>query len=470
VRLAGRTAAKGLGCRRGPSGHHHLRIVMVTLRVALSLVVLVVFWTPAKAQLRGHGGAVRALAVAADGASMLSGSFDTSVILWSLRSGLAQRVLRFHEGAVNCVAFLGDGRIVTGSEDGAIAIWWPGSDWPSLVLRGHTAPVVGLAVSPDGSWIGSASRDQTARLWPLTGGPARVLVGHRQSVNAVAFTPDGRAMVSAGYDGTVRLWPLANAQLPTILTLPTPLNSALVAADGEIIVGGGDGKVYVLSPLGERKSEIAATSGPIVALALSKDGKRVAAAGVRGSIAIIDRHRRLVDRVLVDAGGPVWSVAFEPDNQTLLTGGADNLIHRWDVRTGQPVGPVALVGNVDPLAAYANVPGAMVFRACIACHTLRVDEGNRAGPSLAGLFGRRIASLPGYNFSAALKKLDIVWTPQTLSRLFEIGPAAYTPGTKMPEQLIGPEDRAALVGFLQQLQFGQQQQNGAASQNAGGKR
>jgi len=39
---------------------------------------------------------------------------------------------------------------------------------------------------------------------------------------------------------------------------------------------------------------------------------------------------------------------------------------------------------------------------------LRPDEGNRAGPTLAGIFGRRIATLPGYNFSAALKTLDIV--------------------------------------------------------------
>ncbi|MGB7617828.1 MAG: hypothetical protein WBM06_12800, partial [Pseudolabrys sp.] len=62
---------------------------------------------------------------------------------------------------------------------------------------------------------------------------------------------------------------------------------------------------------------------------------------------------------------------------------------------------------------------------------------------------RRIATLPGYNFSPSLKKLDITWTPATVSKLFEIGPAHYTPGTKMPEQTIGsPEDRKALVEFL----------------------
>ena len=94
-------------------------------------------------------------------------------------------------------------------------------------------------------------------------------------------------------------------------------------------------------------------------------------------------------------------------------------------------------GVEDPLAAFTGDPGAEIFRACVACHTLSPDEGNRAGPTLAGIFGRRIASLPGYNFSEALRQMDIVWTPETVAKLFELGPAAYTPGTKMPEQRIG---------------------------------
>ncbi|HEY0441680.1 MAG TPA: c-type cytochrome, partial [Xanthobacteraceae bacterium] len=135
--------------------------------------------------------------------------------------------------------------------------------------------------------------------------------------------------------------------------------------------------------------------------------------------------------------------------ETLLSGGTDRLLRRWNVRTGEPIEAVALATPDDPLAAYTGDPGAEVFRACVACHTLQPDQGNRAGPSLAGIFGRRIATLPGYNFSDALKRLDIVWTPETVAKLFEVGPATYTPGTKMPEQRItAAADRAALVEFL----------------------
>src|SRR5262252_3555479 len=403
----------------------------------------------AQAQLRGHGGPVRALAISADGKLAISGSFDTSAIRWSLERNAAVEVLRFHEGAVNAVAYLPDGRVATAGEDGRIALWRPGEPQPAAVLAGHTAPVVALAVTPDGKMLASASWDHSARLWPLDGGAPRVLEGHTQNVNGVAFARDGRAVVTVGYDATLRVFPI-DGGAPAVVTLPAPLNAVAVAPDGEIVTAGADGRVYLLSPTGELRKEIQAAQAPIIAVAISRDGKLIAAAGIRGSVAIIDRAARRLERTLVGPGLPVWSAAFLPDSRTLLTGGTDRAIRRWDAVTGEPIGTVVMGAPADPLAAYAGDPGAEVFRACVACHTLAPDEGNRAGPTLAGLFGRRIASLPGYNFSAALETLDNEWTPETVSKLFEVGPSAYTPGTKMPEQTIGsPRERAALVQFLE---------------------
>ena len=392
---------------------------------------------------------MRAVAVSPDGKSAISGSFDTSAIRWSFERSAADQVLRFHESAVNAVAVLKDGRLATGGEDGKIAIWKPGDPAPALTFAGHTAPIVALAVSPDGKMLASASWDRTIRLWPLEGGAPRVLEGHSQNVNGVAFTGDGKYLVSVGYDATVRIWPLAGAGSPVIVTLPASLNAVALAPDGEIAAAAADGRVFFVSANGETRGEIAALESPIISLAISPDGALIAAAGIRGSVAVIERKSRNIARTLVGPGLPVWSVAFFPDSKTLLTGGTDRLVRRWDASTGEHIGAVPLASADDPLAAYAGDHGADIFRACVACHTLSPDEGNRAGPTLAGIFGRRIATLPGYNFSDALKKLDIVWTPETVSKLFEVGPAAYTPGTKMPEQQIGsPEDRKALVDFL----------------------
>ena len=425
------------------------RIVISLLLLPLPLPLpLPLAVSAASAQLRGHGGPVRALAIAPDGVHALSGSFDTSVIHWALAENSAEQVLRFHDGAVNAVAYLKDGRAVTAGEDAHIALWSPGDTKPSTVFDGHKGPIAGLAVSPDGAMLASASWDHTIRLWPLAGGAPRVLEGHSQNVNGVAFTPDGTTLVSAGYDAAVRIWPLKGGAA-VVRNLPTPVNAVAVAPDGEIVAGGADGKVYFLSPQGEVLAEIQASPSPAIAVALSGDGKLVAAAGIRGSVAVIDRATREVTHTLVGPGLPVWSVAFFPDSRTLLTGGTDRIIRRWNAVTGEPIDSVVIGAPRDPLTAYNGEHGAEVFRACVACHTLSPDEGNKAGPTLAGIFGRRIATLPGYNFSPALQALDIVWTKETVAKLFEVGPMIFTPGTKMPEQKItSAEDRAALVEFL----------------------
>jgi len=420
------------------------------LTCAALLVILPLGMTTAFAQLRGHGGPVRALAISPDGQTAISGSFDSTAIRWSLTRNAAEQVLRFHADAVNAVVLLRDGRAATAGADGRIAIWTPGNAQPDAVLEGHTAPIAALALSPDGATLASASWDYTVRLWPLAGGVPRVLEGHTQNVNGLAFAPGGRTLVSVSYDQSVRIWPLSGPPVPTVVAMPSPLNAVAVGGDGEIAAGGADGKLYFLTGDGTRAGEIAAGPRPVISIAISPDGALVAAAGIGGSVAVIDRKTRDLARTLVGPGFPVWSVAFLPDSRTLLTGGADNIIRRWNAVTGDPVDPILLEAAGDPLAAYAGDHGAEVFRACVACHTLGAEQANRAGPTLAGIFGRRIATLPGYHFSEALKRLDIIWTPETVSRLFEIGPSAYTPGTKMPEQRIGSEqDRAALVKFLE---------------------
>src|SRR6195256_5606567 len=419
------------------------------LTCAALLVILPLGMTTAFAQLRGHGGPVRALAISPDGQTAISGSFDSTAIRWSLTRNAAEQVLRFHADAVNAVVLLRDGRAATAGADGRIAIWTPGNTQPDAVLEGHTAPIAALALSPDGSTLASASWDHTVRLWPLAGGVPRVLDGHTQNVNGLAFAPDGRTLGSVSWDQSWRLWPLSDSPAATVIAMPTPLNAVAVGSDGEIVTGGADGKLYFLTGAGAAAGEVAAGPRPVISIAISPDGALVAAASIGGAVAGIGRKTRDLARTLVGPGLPVWSVVFLPDSRTLLTGGADNIIRRWNAATGEPVDPLLLEVAGDPLAAYAGDRGAEIFRACVACHTLGADQANRAGPTLAGIFGRRIATLPGYDFSEALKRLDIVWTPETVSKLFEIGPAAYTPGTKMPEQRIGSEqDRAALVQFL----------------------
>src|SRR5262249_29433182 len=152
----------------------------------------------------------------------------------------------------------------------------------------------------------------TVRLWSLADGNSRVLEGHTQNVNGVAFTPDGKSLVSVGYDLAVRIWRLADGA-SEIVTLPAPLNAVAIALDGEVVTGAADGKLRMLGADGKRTGEVAAGPTPVVALALSADGALIAAAGIGGTVAIVDRKTRSLLRTLVGPGLPVWSVAFLAD-------------------------------------------------------------------------------------------------------------------------------------------------------------
>lgn len=416
----------------------------------LGLLLAALIAAPAPAQeLRGHGGPVRAIAIAADGATALTGSFDQSAILWRLPGGSAEAVLRFHEGAINAVAALSGSGFATGAEDGRIALWRGAGPTPAQVLEGHAGPVAALALSPEGGHIASASWDETVRVMPLAGGPARVLTGHKGPVNGVAFVPGG-AIVSSGYDATLRIWPAGDGPA-RIMTLPAALNGVVVAPDGEIAVAAADGRLRFFGPEGQARGEVTIGDMPLIALALSADGATIAAGGLRGQVAVIDRKARSIRATLVGPGLPVWSLAFMPDGKQLLSGGADRLVRRWNAVTGEHIGPVIPRAGQDVLAGLAGERGAEIFRACAACHTLTPADGNRAGPTLHGIIGRKIATAPGYAYSEALKGMDIVWSKETVAKLFEIGPNAYTPGTKMPEQTIGSDaDRQALVDWLEQ--------------------
>ena len=402
--------------------------------------------TVSAAELKGHGGPVRALAVEAERGRVITGSFDTTAIVWSLETGAASSVLRFHAGGVNAVALLPQNRVATAGEDGRIAIWAEPYGEPIEILTGHEGPVVALSSSADGTFLASAAWDGTARIWTLDGSvPPRVLSGHTGNVNGVGFLAGGE-IATVGYDATMRIWPQTGAARVT--TFPTAFNAMAVAPDGRLVLGGSDGMIRLVAPqTGVVEASRSVSQTPVIALAVNE--RFVAAAGLTGAVTILAATDLRPERTLVGPGLPVWSLAFAPGTDTLFTGGSDGVVRQWDAASGRSFDAGLTAPPVDPLAAYEGDPGAAVFRACVACHTLSPDEGPRAGPTLYGIMGRRIGTLPGFDYSPAFANLDIVWTPETIAQLFELGPHAFTPGTKMPEQrIVREEDRTALVRFL----------------------
>ncbi|HBZ91551.1 MAG TPA: cytochrome C, partial [Gammaproteobacteria bacterium] len=73
----------------------------------------------------------------------------------------------------------------------------------------------------------------------------------------------------------------------------------------------------------------------------------------------------------------------------------------------------------------------------------------RAGPTLYGVFGRKVGAVEDYPYSQELLEMELVWNEDTIDLLFKEGPDVVTPGSKMPVQRIkGEQDRADLISYL----------------------
>jgi cytochrome c len=81
---------------------------------------------------------------------------------------------------------------------------------------------------------------------------------------------------------------------------------------------------------------------------------------------------------------------------------------------------------------------------CGGCHSL--DE-NRVGPRHRGVVGRKVASVPDYDYSPAIRKLGGVWTQARIDQWLQ-GPQALAPGAKMFFSVPDPGQRKAIIAYL----------------------
>ncbi|MEL6978647.1 MAG: c-type cytochrome [Pseudomonadota bacterium] len=415
---------------------------------------------PSLDRLEGHGGPIKGVAVSSDGRLAATASFDYALGLWDLASGARLTWLDGHEAAANAALFLPDGRLVSGGDDFALMLWDLSGDSAPLRLEGHQNKIQNLALSPMGDLIASASWDGDIGLWRLSSeGDAALeamLDGHQSGVNDVAFSADGAALFSASTDGTVRRWDLETRSLKRIearhgfgVNLLTLNETA--EGGGWLAYGGADGIVRVQDLASG--AEIALLDGerrPILAMAESPDGQRLAYGDGEGYISVVrtadwslEREFRAVTR------GPIWALAFK-DDETLLAGGLDDFAAVWPIGAAEaPLFPKDAPRRFQVAADEVSNGERQFARKCSVCHTLTPDSRRRAGPTLFGVFGRRAGALSGYAYSPALLASDIVWSPETLDKLFDIGPDHYTPGSKMPMQrIVDPSDRADLISYL----------------------
>jgi cytochrome c len=110
-----------------------------------------------------------------------------------------------------------------------------------------------------------------------------------------------------------------------------------------------------------------------------------------------------------------------------------------------------LLGGTALVAGSANATGdasrgAELYQGCEDCHSI---DKNDVGPMHKGVVGRAAGSVPGYNYSHALKTSKIIWTEENLDKWLT-NPSKLVPGTKMFYAVQDAQDRADIIAFLKE--------------------
>ena len=109
---------------------------------------------------------------------------------------------------------------------------------------------------------------------------------------------------------------------------------------------------------------------------------------------------------------------------------------------GIPRSPFGEAGNAD------LERGAVLALSCQACHTLGAGEPHLLGPNLHGLFGRLTGGAAGFEYSAALREADLIWTPEALDAWLA-EPTSFLPGNSMVfAGFNSASDRGDLIAYL----------------------
>ena len=190
--------------------------------------------------------------------------------------------------SIHSLTFLADNaHLASGTKSGRISLWDVVTGIRVLSLEGHAYGITCLSASPRESLLASGSWDRTVRIWNTTSGVCLFTLS--AIVRSLAFFPDGGRLAIGCEDGWLRLW-----------------NFSTKETQSYKLKDGGDLEV-----------------------AVSNDGKLLAAASYGKSVAIFDTTDFSRPETVLDVNS-IWRVSFSPDNSQLVTVG-DGFMRLWNI-------------------------------------------------------------------------------------------------------------------------------------------
>jgi WD40 repeat protein len=396
------------------------------------------FWTPADKKNSGTyatGAAdLTGFAVNPGTGVPYTASADGLLRVWQAPPPAAAKAPPAAKEALTQLVASADGATaVVASADKTATLFAVAAGTPAGTFGPTKAPLDALALSPDQQTVAAGLGDGTLVLWDRQGKvKAEVPGAGAGGVSAVVFHPTQPLLVAAGADGVAKGWvlpidpkqPKDKATKFEIKAHAGKVTAAAVhPATGQLVTAGADKLVRVWDPATPAKAvrEFGPLSGPVTALALSKDGALVAAAAGKDVAAWTLADGKEAAKFAQPAD--VLALSYSADKTRLLAGRADKQAVLLDAATGATLqafphaGPVrgVLHHPAQPLAVTASADKTVGVHPIAVQKAVAVGAGRIAGLALAPAGDRLIVVGPGKEATS--------WNSGTATkeRAFEVG-------------------------------------------------
>ncbi len=175
-----------------------------------------------------------------------------------------------------------------------------------------------FALSPDGKTLVTASRKPELRVWDVsTGKELRQLAGNPRGNTAIVFSQDGKTFAAAVSDKIVQLWDVATWQESHQVQAGWS-HSLQILPDGKTLVNAGDGISWWDIATGKQIRRMPWQLALQYRLALSPDGKKLAAVVQPGTLYLWEAASgKEISQTMLSKQGSVWCLGFSPDSRIL---------------------------------------------------------------------------------------------------------------------------------------------------------
>lgn len=274
---------------------------------------------------------IRALVIAPDNQTLISGNQDRTLRIWDLSSKSIQQTLNIPSGEIESLAVSPNNQtLVVGTSTGAVQLLdYKQGTLQKILSPPHSGKVQAIATSPDGQTLFTGSwNDRFVRVWDLRRRQLLSTLSTNTEVLSLAMSPDGQTFY-VGTLGTIEIWDVNRQQLVRLFSAHSREVQVLVASsDGRLLVSGGIDQVdlsqiWTLKVWDTQSLELLATlkgySSSLESLAINPDGKAV----IFNDCCKASFWNWTNNKLVSDIDGMNHNTVLSPDGKTLVSVGSD---------------------------------------------------------------------------------------------------------------------------------------------------